>query len=63
MDYLTILILYYTFAVKLTFSNFKSVHPALSGDEYQSEEDENLEAGYDEEEGMVFLLTCNKQMR
>ena len=41
--------------MKLTFSNFKSVHPALSGDEYHSEEDENLEAGYDEEEGMAYL--------
>lgn len=55
IEYLTIQLLYYTFAVKLTFSNFKSVHPALSGDEYHSEEDENLEAGYDEEEGMAYL--------
>ncbi len=38
-----------SFAVKITFSNYKSVHPALEDDAYNSSEDEGLEAGYDEE--------------
>ncbi len=38
-----------SFVVKITFSNYKSVHPALEDDAYNSSEDEGLEAGYDEE--------------
>ena len=38
-----------SFVVKITFSNYKSVHPALEDDAYNSSEDETLEAGYDEE--------------
>ncbi len=47
----------FVLTVKVTYSNYKSVHPALDGDEYYSEEDENLEAGYDEEKGTSLQST------
>ncbi len=49
--------------MKLSFSNYKSVHPALGGDEYYSEEDETLEAGYDEEKGKFAWEFCLQRLQ